>query len=131
MSKPFDYDIFLSHCSNDKKPVHALAKRLKKDGFRVWLDAWAIDPGAPASLEIQRGIEASRTLVICMSRAWFESEWAAMEHHTLLFRDPTNARRRFIPLLMEDCDPPDIIARFAYIDWRTPSDEAYARLVTY
>jgi formylglycine-generating enzyme required for sulfatase activity len=48
-----------------------------------------------------------------------------MEHYTLLFRDPTNTQRRLIPLKITDCTPPDTIAQFAYIDWRTRSDEAY------
>ena len=40
----------------------------------------------------------------------------------MLFRDPTNAQRRFLPLVIKDCQPPDIIAQFAHIDWRTSSD---------
>jgi len=129
MAKTFEYDVFLSYSSKDKKTVHALATRLKKDGLRVWLDAWVIKPGDPISLKIQHGLEKSRTLLMCMSPAYFDSEWGTLEGHTLLFRDPTNAQRRFIPLLIEDCTPPDIIAQFAYIDWRTPSDEAYGKLL--
>jgi GTPase SAR1 family protein/myo-inositol-hexaphosphate 3-phosphohydrolase len=64
-----------------------------------------------------------------MSSAYFSSEWGKLEHLTLLFRDPTNVQRRFIPLLMEDCKLPDIIAQFARIDWQTPSDKAYASLL--
>jgi len=45
------------------------------------------------------------------------------------FRDPTNAQRRFLPLLIKDCQPPDIIAQFAQIDWRTSDDEAYEKLL--
>jgi hypothetical protein len=44
--------------------------------------------------------------------------WSTLEHHTLLFRDPTNAQRQFIPLLIDNCKFPDVIAQFAYIDWR-------------
>lgn len=106
MGKTFEYDVFLSYSSKDKKTVHALAKRLKKDGLRVWLDAWVIQPGDPISLKIQHGLEQSRTLLMCMSPAYFASEWATLEHHTLLFRDPTNAQRRFIPLLIADCPCP-------------------------
>jgi hypothetical protein len=130
MSNTFDYDVFLSYSSQDKQIVHALAKRLKQEGLRVWLDAWAIQPGDPISLAIQHGLEQSRTLLMCMSPAYFDSEWTTLEHHTLLFRDPTNEKRRFIPLLIEDCTMPDIIAQFAYIDWRARSDEAYDKLLT-
>jgi hypothetical protein len=129
MSKTFAYDVFLSYSSRDKKTVHALAERLKKDGLRVWLDAWMIQPGDSIPLKIQHGLEQSRVLLMCMSQAYFGSEWGKLEHHTLIFRDPTNAQRRFIPLLIGDCTRPDIIAQFAYVDWRTPSDEAYEKLL--
>ena len=95
----------------------------------MWLDAWAIRPGDSIPLKIQQGLEQSRTLLMCMSPAYFASEWGALEHLTLIFRDPTNKQRRFIPLLMEDCTRPDIIAHFAHIDWRRPSDEAYKKLL--
>jgi WD40 repeat protein len=127
MNETFEFDVFLSHSSKDKKIVHELAKRLKQDGLCVWLDEWEIQPGDLVPLKIQRGLEQSRTLLMCMSPAYFDSEWSTLEHYTLLFRDPTNAQRRFIPLLIEDCSPPDIIAQFAYIDWRTMS--AYEKIL--
>jgi hypothetical protein len=64
-----------------------------------------------------------------MTPAYFESEWGRMEHYTLLFRDPTNTQRRLIPHLITDCTPPDIISQFAYIDWRTRSNEAYGDIL--
>ncbi|MCI0691546.1 toll/interleukin-1 receptor domain-containing protein [candidate division KSB1 bacterium] len=63
-----------------------------------------------------------------MSAAYFASEWSMLEHHTSRragFRDPTNAQRRFIPLLIENCALPDVIAQFAYIDWREKSEEVH------
>ena len=125
----FEYDVFLSYSSEDKETVHGLAERLREDGLRVWLDAWVIQPGDPIGLKIQHGVEKSRTLIMCMSPAYFASEWGKLEHHSMLFRDPTNEERRFIPLLIKDCTPPDIIAQFAHIDWRTSSDVAYERLL--
>ena len=122
MDETFDFDVFLSYSLKDKKVVHELARRLKKDGLRVWLDEWEIQPGDIIPLKIQRGLELSRTLLMCMSPAYFDSEWGTLEHYTLLFRDPTNAQRRFVPLLIEDCSPPDIIAQFALIDWRMTCD---------
>ena len=129
MSRTFKYDVFLSYSSKDKKTIHSLAKRLKEDGMHVWLDVWEIKPGDSIPLKIQSGLEQSRTLLMCMSQYYFDSDWGIAEHHTLLFRDPTNAQRRFIPLLIKDCTLPDIIAQFAYIDWRKPSDEVYNKLV--
>ncbi len=111
----FDYDVFLSYSFKDRQTARALAKRLKAGGLNI---TWN-----------KKNLERSRTFLMCMSPAYFKSEWVKLEHHTLLFRDPTDAQRRFIPLLIVDCDPPDVIAQFRYVDWRTPSDEAYAGLL--
>ncbi len=94
MTEKFTYDVFVSYSSKDKAVLHPLAERLRDDGLKVWLDEWVIQPGAMISREIQRGLESARVLLMCMSEAYFASEWATLEHHTLLFRDPTNEQRR-------------------------------------
>ena len=55
-------------------------------------------------------MEKSLTLVICMSPDYFETEWGGWNIIPCGHRDPTNAPRRFLPLLIKDCEPPDIIA---------------------
>jgi WD40 repeat protein len=129
MAETFDYDVFLSYSSKDRNVVHALAEKLRNAGLRVWLDSWVIQPGDPISLKIQHGLEKSRVLLMCMSKAYFRSGWAGLEHHSLLFRDPTNKERRFIPVLVGECKLPSAIAQFAYVDWREPSGEAYDTLL--
>ncbi|HRW10048.1 MAG TPA: toll/interleukin-1 receptor domain-containing protein, partial [Caldilineaceae bacterium] len=124
----FDYDVFLSHSSKDKPTVRALAERLRADGLRVWLDEWVIEPGDMIGLKIEEGLTQSRTLILCMSQHAFASDWVTMERHTVLFRDPANSQRRFVPLRLDDCTIPDMIAQFAYVDWRTPNDESYSKL---
>ena len=34
----FTHDVFLSHSTNDKAVVHAVAERLRKDGLQVWFE---------------------------------------------------------------------------------------------
>ena len=123
MTQAFEYDVFLSYSTKDTEIVHALAERLRDDGVQVWLDAWIIQPGDSIPLKIQQGIEQSRTLLMCMSPNYFRSEWGRLENYSLLFRDPNNTQRRFIPVLIANCERPDIIAQFAYIDWRSPTVE--------
>src|SRR6185503_5362770 len=98
----------------------------KADGLRVWFDEWVIQPGDMIGLKIQRGLEHSRTLVLVLSANASESEWVTFESQTILFNDPTNQKRRFIPLLLDNAEIKDTLKQFAYVDWRQKSDEQYA-----
>ena len=129
MPEQFEYDVFLSHASADKPVVRELAERLKGDGLRVWFAEWVIQPGDSIPLAIEQGLENSRTLVLIMSEAAFNSEWVTLERHTALFRDPTNLQRRFIPLRLDDCEIKDSLKQFAYVDWRKTDAAQYGRLL--
>jgi len=129
MPERFAYNVFLSHSSQDKPKVRLLATALRDAGLRVWFDEWIITPGTDIYAAIEDGLEHSRTLILCMSRAAFDSDWVQLERGTAIFRDPQNKERRFVPVLLEDCRIRDTIRRFAYVDWRSESDEALAKLV--
>ena len=118
MSEQFKYDVFISHSSQDKPAVRELAERLRQDGLRVWFDEWEIKPGDAILLKLQAGLEQARTLVLVMSKHASASEWVTFEHHSVLFRDPTNQQRRFIPVRLDDAEIRDALKQFAYVDWR-------------
>ena len=128
MAETFNYDVFISHSTKDKPAVRELAERLRKDGLRVWLDDWEIKPGDSILLKIQEGLEQSRTLVLVMSQNASTSKWVTFEHHSVLFRDPTNQERRFIPVRLDDAEIRDALKQFAYVDWRQRDETQYIRL---
>nr|VFK19332.1 MAG: PEGA domain-containing protein [Candidatus Kentron sp. LFY] len=123
------YDVFLSHNAADKPHVRRLAERLRDAGLEVWFDEWVIGPGDDIYLAIERGLEAARVQVLCLSPAALESDWVALERNTVLFRDPANKHRRFVPLLLADCKLPDTLRRYKYVDFREESDAAFAELL--
>jgi WD40 repeat protein/DNA-directed RNA polymerase subunit RPC12/RpoP len=125
----FSFDVFLSHNSKDKGRVRRLAERLRGAGVRVFFDEWVVRPGDDIYLTIERGLEAARTLVLCLSPAALGSDWVGLERSTVLFRDPGNAARRFIPLLLADCDLPDTIRRYKYVDFRSEAEAAFEELL--
>src|SRR5215218_3691233 len=106
MADRFTYDVFLSHNSRDKPRVRKLAEELRAAGLRVWFDEWVIKPGDDIYLAVERGLQAARIQLLCMSRAALDSNWVSLERSTVLFRDPSNVDRRFIPLLLEECQIP-------------------------
>ena len=111
----FKYDVFISHSKKDKEVACDLANRLQKDGLKV---TWG-----------EENLQSSRSLILVMSKAAFAAEWVTLERQTLLFRDSTHSRRRFIPLLSEECKIPGIIDQFAYLDWREKSGKEYKKLL--
>jgi small GTP-binding protein len=129
MSTAFSFDIFLSHNVNDKQRVRSLAERLRSEGFRVWFDEWVIKPGDDIYLAVEHGLEAARVLVLCLSEHALGSGWVKMESNTVLFRDPSNKGRRFIPLLLDDCKLPDSLRRFKYVDFRLEAEAAFLELM--
>jgi tricorn protease-like protein len=129
MPESFAYDVFLSHSSKDKPAVRELAERLRDDGLRVWFDDWEIKPGHLIPKKVEDGLQSSRTLILVMSANAFESDWVTLERHTALYRDPTNADRRFIPLRLDDAKIKDMLKQFAFVDWRQKSDKEYEKLL--
>jgi WD40 repeat protein/GTPase SAR1 family protein len=114
MADRFRYDAFLSHNSMDKPRVRALAKKLRAAGLRV---------------AIGSGLEEARAQVLCLSPAALGSEWVTLERSTVLFRDPSNGDRRFIPVLLADCELPDALRHYKYVDYRREEREALAELL--
>ena len=118
MPDAFQYDVFLSHSAKDKAVVRPLAERLRQDGLKVWLDEWVLKPGDSLPAKIEEGLEHSRVLacpavaslrrrMYCMSANALGSDGRRLERSTVgratpPFRDPANAGRSFIPLLLAD-----------------------------
>ena len=129
MPDNFQFDVFLSHNAKDKPRVRRLAERLKAAGVRVWLDEWVIQAGDIIALKVDEGLEQSRVLLLCISPAALASGWVALERSTAVHRDPANAGRRFIPLLLGDCDLPDTLRRYKYVDFREESEAVFAEVL--
>src|SRR6202011_18175 len=123
--RQFDYDVFLSYSKEDKRRVLRLAERLRGSGLRVWCDDWSIKAGGEIPLAIQNGLISSRRFVACWSPAYQKSVWSGAESRSFLFSDPGNDDVRFVPVLLVDCDPPYLLRRFKFVDYRTESESAF------
>lgn len=126
MPDRFQFDVFLSHHAKEKPRVRRLAERLKVAGLRVWMDEWFEKPGDLIALKVDEGLKQSRVLLLCISPAALASGWVALERSPAIHRDPANAGRRFIPLLLGDCALPDTLRRYEHVDFREESEAAFA-----
>jgi WD40 repeat protein/RNase P subunit RPR2 len=121
--------VFISHNAEDKPRVRRIAERLRAAGLRVWFDEWNVRSGDIIMLKVDEGLEQSRVLLLCVSPNALASGWVALERSTAIHRDPANAGRRFIPLLIADCYVPDTIRRYKCVDLREDSDVGFEELL--
>lgn len=129
MQQHSEYDVYISYSSKDKEAVKPLAERLRDDGLRVWFDVWAIRPGDSIPGVIGNGLQNARVVLLFMSRNAFQSDWVKREYEVATLRDPANLAHHLIPVLLEDCQVPDILRVLRYVDWRGQSDDEYHLLL--
>ncbi|HLK59109.1 MAG TPA: TIR domain-containing protein [Chthonomonadaceae bacterium] len=123
-SKEPDYDIFLSHASEDKVWCAMLAERLRNANVRVWYDAWEIKPGHKLMERINDGLKRSRKMVVVWTPSYFRDEkvWTRAESFSQQNKDLLGRDRLLIPLLREDCQVEPTFNDYLYMDFRNDDD---------
>jgi len=79
-----EYDVFISHASEDRSEAVRLAQQLERLGLRVWHDAGEITVGDSLRKVIDRGLLSSRFGVVILSRSFFRKKWTQYELDGLL-----------------------------------------------
>ena len=92
------FEVFLSHNSQDKPAVRALAVLLAEHGIRVWLDEEQLIPGRPWQPLLEEGIRESATGAVLVGAdglgPWENEEMQALLHLAVEEKKPV------IPVLL-------------------------------
>jgi hypothetical protein len=60
--------VFICHSSGDKPVVREIYRRLSAEGWMdVWLDEEKLFPGMEWSSEIEKAVEATDVIIVCLS----------------------------------------------------------------
>jgi hypothetical protein len=85
-----DYDVFISHASEDKDEiVRPLVHALKDKGLLVWYDEFELKIGDSLRRKIDKGLANSRFGVIVLSETFLRKGWANYELDGLVTRQTT------------------------------------------
>ena len=95
------FDVFLSHNHVQKPWVTEFAKRLRRAGLSVFFDEDSIRPGEDTVGAIERGIQASKRIVLILSPEAVGSNWVSLETSLTIYDDPGAKERKLIPVLLE------------------------------
>jgi hypothetical protein len=111
--------VFLCHSSTDKPSVRQLYRRLLSDGFRPWLDEEDLQPGQEWERTIEREIQGTDVVVVCLS-AESTGRTGFVQREIRLVLDSADRRPEgsifVIPARLEPCVIPERITRWHAVD---------------
>jgi len=94
-----EYHVFLSHNSQDKPQVEALALRLRERGLNPFLDKWCPVPGEPWQEAIEEVLRVSASCAVFLGPGDI-SPWHNEEMRAALNRQVRERTFRVIPVLL-------------------------------
>lgn len=95
-----DYDIFISHASEDKESIaRPLYDALIEKGVSVWFDEAVLVWGNSLRRKIDDGLKACKYGVVILSPDFFAKEWPQKELDALFVRETSSGEEAILPLL--------------------------------
>mgnify|MGYP005817212659 CR=1 FL=1 len=83
-----DYDIFISHASEDKDNfVRPLAEALAAEGIKVWYDEFALKVGDSLRRSIDQGLLKSKYGTVVLSSSFFSKNWTQYELDAMVAKE--------------------------------------------
>ena len=122
--------VFLCHASQDKPIVRELYQKLLAENWiDPWLDEEKLLPGQDWNLEIEKAVESSDAVIVCLSDKSVNKEGYVQKEirKVLDISDQKPDGTIFIiPLRLEDCEPPRRLRIWQYVDYFPFERQAWA-----
>ena len=126
--------VFLCHASQDKPMVRELYRRLLEENWiNPWLDEEKLLPGQDWDLEIEKAVDASDAVIICLSnRSLTKEGYIQKELRNVLdiALEKPEGTIFIIPLRLDDCELPRRLRAWQYVNYfpAEQQNRAYQRL---
>jgi hypothetical protein len=111
--------VFLSHSSKNKDFVRKLDVDLQEAGHETWLDVTQIRVGECIVSKINDGLSAADYAAVVLSKDAVQSQWFEREWIAKYWREIEKNSVQVLPVLIEDCEIPELIRSKKYADFRT------------
>lgn len=122
--------VFVSHASADKAFVDRLVADLGARGIPVWYDKLDLRLGESIPGSINAGLVGSKYFAIVLSGASVASKWVQEELNAALMTQVAKGGTFILPLLLENCQVPPLLAHRKHADFRTDYTAALDELLS-
>ena len=119
--------VFLSYSTLDRARANRLALALtEQPTLKVFLDHWALAPGDRLLERLENAIDEAGVVLALLSEHSVRAPWVLMELEQAAEKALAEASFRLIPVLLEDCELPQVLGDIVFVDWREESRIEYA-----
>lgn len=119
---------FICHASEDKPAARSLAAAMSRFGAEVWFDEWKIRVGDSIVQKIGDALGAVSHLIVLLSHNSASKPWVQKELSSALMRQLSEKSITVLPLRLDDCSIPPILADVKYADARPGMEHALAEI---
>ncbi|NWJ48659.1 MAG: toll/interleukin-1 receptor domain-containing protein [Chloroflexi bacterium] len=122
--------VFLCHSSSDKLAVRKLYNRLKAEGFDPWLDEVNLIAGQIWQDEIEKAVEQSHVVLVCLTPASITKE-GYVQREIRVALDAADYKPEgtlfIIPAKLQECEVPRRLSRWHWVNLFEAN--GYAKLI--
>ena len=101
--------IFISYSSDARPWAKKLSKLLESKGVPIWTDFKSLKPGQDFLEEIQGALDDAKCFVILMGPKYRIGRSQDLEMQVALQRTWADSKKRIIPVLVGDMEPPSFL----------------------
>lgn len=116
--------MFIGYRRGHEKFAEALARRLGQEGMVPWFDKWDILAGDSVPGKIEEGLRESMAFIPIITADYQQGRWATDELHAAIVKR-LEQDYKIIPVLLEECERPELIAHLRYVDMSAQAPEAF------
>jgi hypothetical protein len=121
--------MFICHASEDKAFVEKLVVELDFRALHAWFDQREILVGDSIVEKINLALKETRYVVVVLSKRSVNKPWVRRELGSSLMRQLSNEGVLLLPVLLDECEIPPLLADIKYADFTRSFDKGLLDLL--
>jgi len=121
--------LFLCHASEDKPFAERLVSELDRRALHAWFDKREILVGDSIVAKINEALSQCCYVVVLLSPYSVKKPWVTRELNSSLMRQLADEGVQVLPILVENCKIPPLLADVKYADFRNSFDRGLSDLL--
>jgi tetratricopeptide (TPR) repeat protein len=122
-------DFFISYTAVNRPWAEWIAVQLEAAGYTTVLQAWDFRPGSDFLHQMQQATSTAGRTIAVLSPAYFASTFGEAEWRASFVKDPTGEQGLLVPVRVQPCAPPGLLASRVYVDLVDTDEPTAKRLL--